>query len=111
MKVTFKYLGLPKGGNHIKIDFWQDAVTKIRKRLALRKGKHISFVGRVILIKSVLSTIPLYYLSLFKISISVEKSIKKIQRVFLWEWGQEERKIAWVKWDFIFKTKDEGGLG
>jgi len=30
-------------------------------------------------------------------AISVGKTIKEIQRDFLWGWGQEGRKIAWVK--------------
>jgi len=111
MKVPFKYLGIPVGENHRRKDFWQDMVTKIRKRLAVWKGKYISFVGRVTLLNSVLSSIPLYYLSLFKISVSVGKTIKGIQRDFLWGWGQEGRKIACVKWDLICKSKEEGGLG
>ena len=34
-----------------------------------------------------------------------------IQRNFLWGWGSEVRKIAWVKWEIICKTKEVGGLG
>jgi len=83
MKVAFKYLGLPEGTNRRRIDFWQDIITKIRKRLSLWIGKHIFFTGRVILMKSVLSTIPLHYLSLFKLPVSVEKTIKKIKKDFL----------------------------
>ena len=78
MKVPFKYLGIPVGENHRRKDFWQDMVTKIRKRLVVWKGKYISFAGRVTLLNSVLSSIPLYYLSLFKISVSVGKTIKEI---------------------------------
>ena len=105
MKVPFKYLGIPVGANHRRIEFWQDMIQKIQKRLALWKGKYLSFAGRVTLIKSVLSTIPLYYLSLFKLPICVEKMIRKIQRDFLWGWGHDGRKIAWIKWDHIVKLR------
>jgi len=60
-------------------------IQKIQKRLALWKEKYLSFAGRVTLIKSVLFTIPLYYLSLFKLPICVEKMIRKIQKDFLWD--------------------------
>jgi len=105
MKVPFKYLGIPVGANHRRIEFWQDMIQKIQKRLALWKGKYLSFAGRVTLIKSVLSTIPLYYLSLFKLPICVEKMIRKIQSDFLWGWGHDGRKIAWIKWDHIVKLR------
>ena len=66
--------------------------------------------GRLCLIKSVLSAIPLYYLSLFKAPEVVCKSIISIQRSFLWGWGKEKRSVAWVKWKDLCQPKGEGGL-
>jgi len=66
---------------------------------------------RICLIKSVITAIPLYYLSLFKAPESVCKSIINIQRRFLWGWGKEKRPLAWVSWKNICKPKEEGGLG
>lgn len=71
-----------------------DMISKIRKRLSIWKGRHISFVGRVTLIKFVLSTIPLYYLSIFKMPLVVGKIIRRIYREFLWGDGCEGKKIA-----------------
>jgi len=110
MEVLFKYLGVPVGANYISQSYWKDMVNKVKKRLALCKGKHISFVGKVSLIKFVISTIFLYYLSSFKISVDVNKEIRRIERDFLWGWGYETGKIAWVKWDNMGKPKSEGGL-
>jgi len=42
-------------------------------------------------------------MSFFKMPTSVQIEIKKIQKEFLWGWGSEGRKIAWVKWDNICK--------
>jgi len=86
-------------------------LSKVKKRLVKWKGKHISLVGRVTLISYVLSVIPLYYLSLFKMSIFVSKEINRIQRDFLWGLGHQGRKIAWVSWDINFNPKKDGGLG
>jgi hypothetical protein len=40
--------------------------------------------GRLTLIKSTLSNLPTYYLSLFPIPVSVATRIEKVQRDFLW---------------------------
>ena len=86
-------------------------IIRIRKRLARWKGRYISFARRVTLIKSMISSILLYYMSLFKMPMSVINIITRIQREFFWGWGHEGRRIAWVKWENMCKTKEEGGLG
>lgn len=68
----------------------------------------LSFAGKVCFIKSILSAIPLFYLSFFKISRLVSKEIVKLQRKF---YGDEENKIAWIKWEDLSKDRDMGGLG
>jgi len=70
----------------------------VRKRLRRWKCKFISTVGHLCLIKSVLSSLPLFYLSLYKIPVTVAKEVEKLQRNFLWGWGSEGRKVAWVSW-------------
>jgi len=42
---------------------------------------------------------------------TVMREVKRIQKNFLWDWGSENRKIAWVAWDKICQSKDKGGLG
>jgi len=39
------------------------------------------------------------------------REAKRIQIFFLWDWGSENRKIAWVAWDKVCQSKDKGGLG
>lgn len=47
---------------------------------------YLSKGGRVTLIKSTLSNLPTYFLSLFLIHASVANHIEKLHRDFLW-WG------------------------
>lgn len=54
------------------------------KRLTRWKGRRLSLGGRITLLRSVLSSIPLYYLSLFRIVRKVPKILIGIQRSFLW---------------------------
>jgi len=75
MQVPFKYLGLKVGGNPRRTQFWEPVVDKVKARLSAWKGKCLSLAGRVCLVKSVLTSVPLFYLSLFKAPISVCKMI------------------------------------
>jgi len=94
MKIPFVYLSMPIGGNPRNMQFWQPIVDKIRSRLTSWKGKLISMAERVCLIKLLISALPLYYLSFFKIPRSVIQELVRLQRNFLCGWGYEVRKIT-----------------
>ncbi|GAU14843.1 hypothetical protein TSUD_50550 [Trifolium subterraneum] len=64
--LPFLYLGLPIGGDSRIIQFWKPLLDKIHKRLTGWKCKNLSFGGRLVLLKSVLSSVPVYFLSFFK---------------------------------------------
>ena len=110
MGYPFKYLGLEVGGNPRKKTFWKPVLEKLKARLSVWKGRFLSLAGRTCVIKSVLTAIPLFYLSVYKAPESVYKSIISIQRRFLWGWGKEKRPISWVSWGDVCKQKEEGGL-
>jgi len=61
-------------------DFWEGMTLKIRKRLTKCKGKIISLTGRMCLIKSILSTLLLFLLSIFNMLKGVWENIIQIQR-------------------------------
>ena len=66
-----KYLGMPLGASYKAKHIWDDIIEKIDYRMASWKSKYLSKGGRVTLIKSTLSNLPTYYLSLFPIPVSV----------------------------------------
>lgn len=71
----------------------------------------MSFGGRICLIQSVLTSLPLFYFSFFKAPSCVVKTCTSLMREFLWGGSDEDRKIAWVKWSQVCLPKDCGGLG
>ena len=60
------YLGLPLGASHKATRVWKSVKERFRKRLASWKMQYISKGGRITLIRSTLSSFPIYYLSLFR---------------------------------------------
>ena len=63
------------------------------------------------LLKSVLSAIPNFYLSIFKVPASIERKLSSIMRRFFWTGSKEGRGMALVAWDDICKPTGQGGLG
>ena len=84
MKSPFKYLRMHVGECHKRAAFWVGVLDIIKSRLGRWKGRFLSLAGRICLIKSILSSIPLFYVSLYKVPSLVLKEIVKLQRNFLW---------------------------
>ncbi|MCI24845.1 RNA-directed DNA polymerase (Reverse transcriptase), partial [Trifolium medium] len=59
-KIPFLYLGLPIGGDPRRFSFWEPVLTRIKNRLSGWKNRFLSFSGRLILLKSVLTSLPVY---------------------------------------------------
>ena len=57
---------------------------KMEKKLSRWKHLYLSKGGRLILLKSTLSSLPTHFLSLFTIPKAVAARLESIQRNFLW---------------------------
>lgn len=111
-KLPFIYLGLPIGARPSDKKVWQTVVDRVENKLKTWENHFLSLGGRVVLTKAVLTSIPIYYLSFFKLPKFVLNRLKSIQCQFLWVGllGGKKR-VAWVKWEEICKSKECGGLG
>ena len=96
--LPLKYLGLPLGASFKDKSIWNPILEKMERRLAGWKRLYLSKGGKVTLIKSTLSSLPTYFLSLFPIPAKVAKRIEKLQRDFLWSGIGDDRKIHLVNW-------------
>ncbi|KAK9275444.1 hypothetical protein L1049_022709 [Liquidambar formosana] len=106
----FIYLGLPLGGNPYSEVFWGSVVDRVRRRLEDWKRALMSKGGRLVLIQSVLSSIPTYYLSLFRILVKVARSLEKLMRDFLWEGSGEGKRDHLVRWEIVSRSMSYRGL-
>jgi hypothetical protein len=66
-RVPFLYLVLPIGRDSKKLGYWYPLLDRIKKRLLGWKSRNLSMGGCLILLKSVLSSIPAYFFSFFKV--------------------------------------------
>lgn len=72
-----KCLGLPLGGKPSSISFWDLVIERIQKKLARWKKSYISLGGRITFINVVMSNVPIYYMSIFKMLAKVIHVLEK----------------------------------
>ena len=81
------YLGLPLGAPFKSVAVWDGVEERFRKRLGMWKRRYISKGRRLTLIRSTLSSMPIYFMSFFCMPRKVRLRLEKIQRDFLWVGG------------------------
>lgn len=87
---------------------------KFRAKLTTLKANKLNHAGRLNYIKSVLASIPIYYMSTILFSKSFVGKITAIIRRFWWTGVQEDNPtspIGYRSWDDICQPKENGGLG
>ena len=90
---------------------WTFVLEKMERRLAGWKKVYLSKGGQVTLIKSTLSNLPTYYLSVFPIPMGVAHRIEMLQRDLLWGGIGDEFKFHLVDWKHVCESFCGGGLG
>ncbi|GKA05381.1 RNA-directed DNA polymerase, eukaryota, reverse transcriptase zinc-binding domain protein, partial [Tanacetum coccineum] len=99
--LPFIYLGLPVGRKMRLTDGWHGIIDRFRDRLSSWKAKTLSVGRRLTLIKSVLGSLPIYYLSHFKAPVKVIKLLKAIRCCL------HSKNLSLLgKWKWRFLTKD-----
>jgi hypothetical protein len=89
------YLGLPLVATFKRKTIWNSVMERMEKRLAGWKKLYHSKEGHLTLIKSTLSSLPSYYLSLFPLPMEVAQRLGKLQKDFLWGGMRDEPKFTW----------------
>ena len=105
------YLGLPLSAKFKDKPIWEPVVERFERRLSGWKSKYPSKGGRLTLIKSVLSSIPTYFLSLFPLPVSMANKLEAIHRKFLWGSFGSDSKFHFVRWNIIKNPIPDRGLG
>nr|GEY38202.1 RNA-directed DNA polymerase, eukaryota [Tanacetum cinerariifolium] len=107
----FYYLGTKVGGSMSRVQAWQEIVEKVKSRLSNWKMKTLSIGGRSTLLKSVLGSISVFHMSLFKVPSKVLNHLESIRMQFFNGQNLGSRKASWVKWHNVLADKKRDGLG
>ncbi|GJR64060.1 RNA-directed DNA polymerase, eukaryota [Tanacetum coccineum] len=109
LKTPFTYLGSKVGGLMSRLQPWNETVKGMTSRLSKWKMKTLSIGGRLTLLKSVLGSMPIYHMSLFKVPMKILQRMESIRSHFFN--GSLDKKPTWVKWRNVLASKDKGVLG
>ncbi|KAL2517118.1 RNA-directed DNA polymerase reverse transcriptase [Abeliophyllum distichum] len=99
----FTYLCVPLFKRARKIFFYDDLVQKVRSRIFGWTSRLLSFEGRITLMQSMLSSIPLYLFQIMKPSKTILKKLEGIFARFLWNSKDHAHRLHWKRWkDLVF---------
>ena len=110
-RLPMKYLEMPLGTSFKSAAIWNPILEKMEKKLFGWKRLYLSKGGRLMLIKSTLSSLPTYFLSLFTIPKAMAARLESIQRNFLWGSSKGSFKYPLVASDKMCSPVERGGLG
>lgn len=86
-------------------------IDKVLARLASWKGSCLSMAGRLVLVKSVIHSMTLYTLAIYKWPSADIKLLERACRNFIWSGCICSRKMCVVSWKKSCQPLSNGGLG
>ena len=104
-------MGLPEMFGRKKRDLFNQIIDRIRQRSLSWSSRFLSTTGKTTMLKYVLASMPTYTMSCFKLTASLCKKIQSALTRFWWDYSADKKKICWIAWSKMAKTKKEGGLG
>ena len=106
-----KYLGIPIKHPRSSSNEYNFVLDRVKQKLARWKANMLSFASRAILIQASFAAIPSYIMQCTKLLGRILDWLDRVNRNFLWRIIETAKRIHWVGWQKVTRTKEEGGLG
>nr|GEV04894.1 hypothetical protein [Tanacetum cinerariifolium] len=110
-RLPVKYLGVPLVSSRLISGDCKELIDKVQNRVNDWKNKSLLIAGRLQLIQFVLSSMHVYWASVFMLPSRVLLDIEQVMRGFLWSQDNTSKGKVKVAWDVVCLPKIEGGLG
>jgi len=111
VEMGFKYLGCYLKPNCYAKSDWRWLEKKFDARISNWSHMWLSLGGRVILVKSVLESILVYWLSLAKIPKGTLNNTRRRMFIFPWLGNKLKKRVHLISWKKLAKPKKVGGWG
>jgi hypothetical protein len=109
--LPFRYLGIPIHYRALRNAEWNPVETRFASKLSCWRGKMLSYGDRLVLINSVLTSLPMFMLSFLEIPVGVRKRLDYYRSRFFWQSDETKKKYRLSRWNILCRPKDQGGLG
>ena len=83
----------------------------LKKKLFCWEANYLSYGGRLVLINSLLSSLPMFMMSFFEVTKEVIKNLDHFRSRFFWQGALDKHKYRLAKWNILCRPKDQGGPG
>ncbi|GJW56899.1 RNA-directed DNA polymerase, eukaryota, reverse transcriptase zinc-binding domain protein [Tanacetum coccineum] len=110
LKTPFTYLGSKVRGSMSRVHAGNEVIDRVKNRLFKWKMKTLSIGGRLTLLKSVLGSIPIFHMSIYRAPLSVLRTLESIRSKFFKGHDINSNKASWVNWKKVLVSKEKGGL-
>ncbi|GKC34088.1 RNA-directed DNA polymerase, eukaryota, reverse transcriptase zinc-binding domain protein [Tanacetum coccineum] len=95
LKTAFSYLGSTVGGSMSRVLAWTKVIDRVKNHLSKWKMKALSIGGRLTLLKSVLGSMPIFHMSIFRVPLSVLRTLESIRSHFFNAHDLNSKKASW----------------
>lgn len=109
--LPFRYLGVPLNSRKLSLANCQPLLQQVKAKFSSWSVKSLSYSGRLLLIRTVISGITTFWCSAFLLPKACIEKINSMCSFFLWKGNLDGHHSAKVAWDSVTMTKDQGGLG
>ncbi|KAL0906279.1 hypothetical protein M5K25_024759 [Dendrobium thyrsiflorum] len=92
-------------------NLFEDLFTFCQRRFANWSSNFLSFGGRLVIIKSVLNSIPIFLFHTLKPNVSVCNKMERLINKFFWGSNGNRDCICWASWNNICGAFKDGSLG
>lgn len=90
---------------------YQPLLDKLNDRFTSWTAKHLSFAGRLQLLKSVIFSTINFWTSIFLLPNQCLLKMEQLCNAFLWKGAPNTARGAKIAWDIVCSSKESGGLG